>query len=86
MNHRLSAEVVKETRKCANGVCQLCKQPAPFTDKNGNPYLEMHHIVWLSRGGEDSSKNTVALCPNCHTRMHVLDKSEDVEKLKRVVG
>lgn len=78
-----SAEVVKETRKRANGICQFCNQPAPFIDKKGNPYLEVHHIIWLSRGGEDSTENTVALCPNCHTRMHVLDKPEDIEKLKR---
>lgn len=81
-----SAEVVKETRRRANGICQLCNQPAPFIDKNGNPYLEVHHIIWLSRGGEDNTENTVALCPNCHVRMHILDKPEDLEKLKRVAG
>lgn len=80
-----SAEVAKETRKRAAGICQLCNQPAPFIDKKGNPYLEVHHITWLSRGGEDSSLNTVALCPNCHTRMHILDKPEEVEKLKKLV-
>lgn len=81
-----SAEVVKETRKRAKGICQLCNQPAPFIDGKGNPYLEVHHIIWLSRGGEDSTANTVALCPNCHTRMHVLDKAEDVEKLKGIIS
>ncbi|MDE5908257.1 MAG: HNH endonuclease [Lachnospiraceae bacterium] len=81
-----SAEVVKETRRRANGICQLCNQPAPFIDKKGNPYLEVHHIIWLSRGGEDNTGNTAALCPNCHTRMYVLDKPEDVEKLKSVIG
>ena len=81
-----SADVVKATRKRANGVCQYCNQPAPFIDKKGNPYLEVHHIIWLSRGGEDSTSNTVALCPNCHTRMHVLDKPEDIEKLKEIAN
>ena len=81
-----SAEVVKETRRRANGICQLCNQPAPFIDKKGNPYLEVHHIIWLSRGGEDNTENTAALCPNCHMRMHVLDNPEDTEKLKRVIG
>ena len=80
-----SAEVVKETRKRANGVCQYCNQPAPFPDKMGNPYLEVHHVIWLLRGGEDSSANTVALCPNCHTRIHVLDEREDIEKLQGVI-
>lgn len=81
-----SADVVRETKKRANGVCQLCNQRAPFIDKKGNPYLEAHHVVWLSRGGEDSTNNTVALCPNCHTRMHVLDKPEDIEKLMGVIA
>ena len=80
-----SAEVVKETKKRANGICQLCNQPAPFIDKKGNPYLETHHVIWLSRGGEDSTNNTVALCPNCHTQMHVLDRPEDIEKLKMIL-
>ncbi|MDY4753804.1 MAG: HNH endonuclease signature motif containing protein [Candidatus Faecousia sp.] len=80
-----SAEVVKETRKRANGVCQYCNQPAPFRDKMGNPYLEVHHVIWLSRGGEDSTANTVALCPNCHTRIHVSDEREDIEKLQGVI-
>ena len=43
-------------------------------------------MIWLSRGGEDSTENTVALCPNCHTRMHILDEPEDVEKLKSVIS
>lgn len=80
-----SAEVIKETRKRANGVCQFCNKPAPFIDKKGKPYLEVHHVVWLSRGGEDSTENTVALCPNCHTRMHVLDNPADIDKLQEVI-
>ena len=81
-----SANVVDATRKRANGVCQYCMQPAPFIDKKGNPYLEVHHVVWLSRGGIDSTSNTVALCPNCHTRMHILDRPEDVERLKSIIS
>lgn len=77
-----SAEVVRITKARAKGVCQLCEQPAPFSDKNGNPYLETHHIVWLSRGGDDSTDNTVALCPNCHTKMHIVDDAKEIEKLK----
>lgn len=81
-----STNVAKETKKRANGICQYCNQPAPFIDRKGNPYLEVHHVIWLSRGGKDSTANTVALCPNCHTRMHILDKQEDVEKLKRIIS
>lgn len=73
--------VVEYAKRLANGICQLCEQPAPFTDKKGQPYLETHHIEWLVRGGEDTIYNTVALCPNCHKRMHIVDSSKDKEKL-----
>jgi 5-methylcytosine-specific restriction enzyme A len=49
-------------------------------------YLECHHIVWLAEGGEDTIANTVALCPNCHRKMHVLNRKVDKEQLtKRAV-
>lgn len=73
--------IVEYARRRADGICQLCKDKAPFEDKDGNPFLEVHHIIWLSRDGEDSIKNTVALCPNCHSRMHVLDEDTDKKKL-----
>lgn len=68
-------------KRKANGVCQLCGKSAPFTDPQGKPYLESHHIVWLSKGGTDSIANVVALCPNCHRRIHVLDDPADTDKL-----
>jgi 5-methylcytosine-specific restriction endonuclease McrA len=73
---------IKEyAKKRANGICQLCEEKAPFYDLNGQPFLEVHHIKRLADGGSDSVDNTVALCPNCHRKMHILNKKEDVEKL-----
>jgi 5-methylcytosine-specific restriction enzyme A len=69
-------------KRFANGDCQLCDNPAPFDDKQGNPYLESHHIDWLSRGGSDDLENCIGLCPSCHRKMHILDLEEDVNKLK----
>ena len=73
--------IARYARLRANGKCQLCGQSAPFIDNNGDPYLESHHIIWLSRGGADTIENTVGLCPNCHRRMHVLDQDEDRKRL-----
>lgn len=78
--------VAEYTKRIANGKCQLCKKEAPFKDKKGNPYLESHHIEWLSKGGSDSIDNTIALCANCHKKMHILDLKEDVEKLKKIAS
>ena len=73
--------VSEYAKRRAKGKCQLCGCPAPFQNRQGDPYLETHHIVWLARGGEDTIYNTVALCPNCHKKMHILDLPTDVHKL-----
>lgn len=66
----------------AKGVCELCRQKGPFV-VDGMPFLESHHIVWLSRGGADSIDNISAVCPNCHRKLHRLDLPEDVETLRK---
>lgn len=78
--------VVEAALRSANGFCDLCGEAAPFKKKDLSPYLEVHHIVWLARGGFDDITNAVALCPNCHRRMHVLDEAADVERLQARVA
>ncbi|MFY0331613.1 MULTISPECIES: HNH endonuclease [Bacillus] len=77
--------ITEFAKRWAKGICQLCDQPAPYVNKNGEPHLHTHHIKWLSLGGEDSIYNTIALCPNCHDKMHILDLEEDVRKLQEKV-
>jgi 5-methylcytosine-specific restriction enzyme A len=67
----------------AGGICQLCQTPAPFEDKKKQPFLEVHHIAWLSKGGLDTVENTVALCPNCHRKMHILNLAVDRDLLAK---
>lgn len=54
----------------ARGLCECCGQEAPFLTKDGLPFLEVHHVKTLAEGGSDTIENTVALCPNCHRRLH----------------
>jgi len=75
--------VAELARRKANGCCQLCEQPAPFRDRHGRPFLETHHIEWIAAGGEDTIDNTVALCPNCHAKMHVVNMKSDRRKLRK---
>jgi predicted HNH restriction endonuclease len=75
--------LIKEfARRVAKGFCQLCENEAPFIDKHGNPFLEVHHIKYLSQGGSDTIGNVVALCPNCHRKMHLLELEEDINRIK----
>ena len=68
------------TKRRAKGKCDLCGNDAPFS-KNGMPYLECHHVIHLADNGPDAIYNTVALCPNCHRRIHVLKRKRDFNKL-----
>lgn len=63
-------DVIAEVLLKANGICEACKQEAPFLRKDGSPYLEIHHIKPLSKGGKDTVGNAQALCPNCHRKAH----------------
>ncbi|CAH0321842.1 hypothetical protein SRABI84_05298 [Peribacillus simplex] len=73
---------IKEfARRVSNGICQLCEKSAPFLDKQGKPFLEVHHIHYLSKGGSDNMENVVAVCPNCHRKIHQLELEEDVKKI-----
>ena len=54
----------------ANGRCEGCRKPAPFTGDDGEPFLECHHVRPLADGGSDRISNAVALCPNCHRCSH----------------
>lgn len=46
------------------------------------PFLEVHHVKWLAKGGSDTVNNVVALCPNCHRKMHLLSRPVDIKKLE----
>lgn len=81
--HERDPYVSMLTKRRANGFCELCGMEAPFQDAKSQPYLETHHIEWLAKGGEDSVENTVALCPNCHRKMHILNLDSDMKKLKQ---
>jgi|LakMenEpi03Aug12_release.lakeMendotaPanAssembly.Ray.scaffolds.fasta_scaffold347269_2 5-methylcytosine-specific restriction protein A len=78
--------VIEFAKRQANGKCHLCNCDAPFENNYDEPYLEVHHIEWLSKGGSDIPNNVVALCPNCHRKMHILNLDSDIKKLKQIAN
>lgn len=57
-------------RRRAAGACEGCGSLAPFLAKDGEAYLEPHHIRRLTDGGPDDFHHVIALCPTCHKRVH----------------
>jgi 5-methylcytosine-specific restriction protein A len=71
----------------ANGRCEACDAPAPFATKQGQPYLEPHHIRRRADGGPDHPRWVAGICPNCHRRVHFAkDGAEYNERLAVRVG
>lgn len=70
----------------ANGNCESCGSPAPFMNSNGEPFLEVHHVILLADGGSDTICNAIAVCPNCHRRYHYSkNKISDVNRLYNAI-
>ena len=62
-------EVRKKVLLRAKGKCEWCKTGG-FKMLNGGIYLETHHIIPLSEGGNDNEFNVAALCPGHHREAH----------------
>jgi len=65
-----SAAVRVYVLRRAAGHCEGCRAPAPFSTSRGEPYLEAHHLRRRADGGPDHPSAVIALCPNCHRRVH----------------
>jgi len=64
------------------GNCEACGCPAPFTTEGNTPFLEAHHMKLLADHGPDVVENAVAICPNCHRRLHLSsDRAEFAEQV-----
>ena len=69
--YRRNPDVVASVLYRAKGICEQCGSNAPFKRaSDGSPYLEVHHRLMLSQGGEDTVENSIAVCPNCHRDLH----------------
>lgn len=59
----------------ADGRCELCSDQSNF--------LEIHHIKPRAKGGPNTRKNLMALCPNCHKEADSNVHSQS--KLKHII-
>jgi 5-methylcytosine-specific restriction enzyme A len=70
ITHQRSEAVKILALRRAKGICEGCGNPAPFIDTRSKPFLEVHHLHRRADGGPDLPPNVVAICPNCHRRVH----------------
>ncbi|MEA3316008.1 MAG: HNH endonuclease signature motif containing protein [Campylobacterota bacterium] len=78
----------EESKKVANYKCELNNEHITFTSKStDNPYVEAHHLIPFSKRNKfdiniDILENLVALCPNCHRKIHLSKDDEKIELLE----
>lgn len=65
--------------------CQVTGDRFVFTKANGEPYLEVHHLVPLGEGGSDHPSNLVVLSAHIHRMLHYADV-EGIDLSKVVSG
>lgn len=56
--------------------CQISGTKYLFRKKDGDLYLEVHHLVPLGSGGADDARNIIVVSPLIHRMLHYADVSE----------
>lgn len=68
-----------KVKKLAGYKCMVCESmglnPISFYKKDGIPYVEAHHVTYVSKleAGSLSSSNVIAICANHHRQIHYGD-------------
>lgn len=73
--YKRNATVGKEAITLAEYHCELDFTHETFVTRNNLRYIEAHHLIPLSKQASfdnslDVKANIVALCPNCHAKLH----------------
>ena len=67
----ISAKIDKDTRKAVyqrdGWRCAMCDSPK---------YIQIHHVIPRSRGGNNTMHNLITLCSDCHALAHGQDLRE----------
>lgn len=60
-----------------SGKCEVCKENFAYCK---------HHIVPLSKGGNNSDNNLINICYSCHERVHDFMRKKNKEAIKNLLG
>ncbi len=86
-----NSNISEKVKKAKGYICEACN--FNFIDQYGDlgsKYIEAHHLKPISeleigKTILDLEKDFSVLCSNCHSMIHKLDKTNDIEQLKRII-
>lgn len=67
---------IRDLKILYQGRCQISGGEYTFLKRNGEPYLEAHHLIPLGEGGADHPYNIIVVSPLIHQMLHHADVSE----------
>jgi len=88
--YQRNPDVAAEAVRLADFKCEIDARHQTFiSDVKDKPYVEAHHLIPFGNQGSypfslDVTANIIALCPNCHRRLHhgkAADKTSDIKSL-----
>jgi 5-methylcytosine-specific restriction protein A len=80
---RRNSKIIPKLKALYHGRCQISGTKYVFKKKNGDCYVEAHHLVALGRGGADAPRNIIVVSPMIHRMLHHADVSAiDLQKIK----
>ncbi len=77
-----TSKVRQRNKKAVNALknlyktCQITDNEYVFNKSDGEPYLEVHHLIPLGEGGADHPANLVVISAHIHRMLHYADVSE----------
>jgi hypothetical protein len=85
-SYERNALVIAIGRIRASHRCEVpqCTHPT-FATAGGIPYTEVHHIMPLADGGDDTIENVVCLCPAHHREVHVGARAAELTAQLRAI-
>lgn len=78
--------VIAIARTRASHQCEIhdCAHPT-FATPRGHQYSEVHHIIPLASGGEDTIENVACLCPAHHKEIHLGARAAEMTKQLKAI-
>lgn len=81
---RRNRSLVQQIHGMYNGRCQICGFDPLLL--YGVDVCHAHHLIYLSRGGDDTLENLALLCPNHHAVIHATNAVFDYRDLSFVLA
>jgi hypothetical protein len=82
---------VQEVKRVKGAVCEACGFDFKhFYGEIGQGFIELHHLVPVSKlqgleVSRDPIKDYAVLCSNCHSMIHRMPETHDLDRLRRVI-